>query len=48
MDDIYSGLLAQLLLFEEFYSLSRKETKLVNKIKKCLRELITLYEKEII
>lgn len=45
MSDIYNGLLAQLDLLEDFYYLSVKEQVLINKIKKGLKELIKLYEK---
>lgn len=45
MNDIYNGLLAQLDLIEDFYHLSVKEQILINKIKKGLKELIKLDEK---
>ena len=45
MSDIYNGLLAQLDLIEDFYHLSVKEQVLINKIKKGLKELIKLNEK---
>lgn len=47
MDDIYRGILAQVELFEEFYTLNKKEIKKVNLIKKCLKELIIINDKEI-
>lgn len=47
MDDIYRGLLAQIELFEEFYTLNRNEIKKVELIKKCLKELIIIYDNEI-
>lgn len=46
MSDIYNGLLAQLDLIEDFYHLSVKEQVLINKIKKGLKELIKIYDKE--
>lgn len=45
MSDIYNGLIAQLDLIEDFYHLSVKERVVINKIKKGLKELIKLYEK---
>lgn len=45
MNDIYNGLLAQFDLIKDFYHLSVKEQVLINKIKKGLKELIKLDEK---
>ncbi len=44
MYNIYSCLLAQVELIEEFYSSSLRERIKLFKLKKCLRELISLYE----
>lgn len=46
MEDIFQGILAQIELIEEFYCLSLKEQVQINKIKKGLKELIKIYEKE--
>lgn len=46
MEDIFQGILAQIELIEEFYCLSLKEKVQINKIKKCLKELIKIYDKE--
>ena len=46
MEDIFQGILAQIELIEEFYCLSLKEQVQINKIKKCLKELIKIYDKE--
>lgn len=46
MEDIFQGILAQVELIEEFYCLSLKEQVQINKIKKCLKELIKIYDKE--
>lgn len=46
MSDIYNGIIAQLDLLEEFYSLNLKEKSYIIKIKKGLKELIKLYEKD--
>lgn len=46
MEDIFQGILAQIELIEEFYVLSLKEQVQINKIKKGLKELIKIYEKE--
>lgn len=47
MDDIYNGILAQIELIEEFYNLNVKERMKIKQIKKGLKELIKLYEKDI-
>lgn len=46
MDDIYNGILAQIELIEEFYNLNVKEHMKIKQIKKGLKELIKLYEKD--
>lgn len=46
MEDIFQGILAQVELIEEFYCLSLKEQVQINKIKKGLKELIKIYDKE--
>lgn len=46
MEDIFQGILAQIELIEEFYCLSLKEQVQINKIKKGLKELIKIYDKE--
>lgn len=46
MEDIFQGILAQIELIEEFYVLSLKEQVQINRIKKGLKELIKIYEKE--
>lgn len=46
MEDIFQGILAQIELIEEFYCLSLKEQVTINKIKKGLKELIKIYDKE--
>lgn len=46
MEDIFQGILAQIELIEEFYCLSLKEQVQINRIKKGLKELIKIYEKE--
>ena len=46
MDDIYKGILAQIELIEEFYNLNVKERMKIKQIKKGLKELIKLYEKD--
>lgn len=46
MDDIYNGILAQIELIEEFYNLNVKERMKIKQIKKGLKELIKLYEKD--
>lgn len=46
MDDIYNGILAQIELIEEFYNLIVKERMKIKQIKKGLKELIKLYEKD--
>ena len=45
MSDIYNGLLAQMEMIEDFYHLSVKEQVQINKIKKGLKELIKIDEK---
>lgn len=46
MRDIYVGILAQIELIEDFYILSYKEQVQILKIKKGLKELIKIYDKE--
>lgn len=46
MEDIFQGILAQIELIEEFYCLSLKEQVQITKIKKGLKELIKIYDKE--
>lgn len=46
MSDIFNGLLAQIELIEDFYILSYKEQVQILKIKKGLKELIKIYDKE--
>lgn len=44
MYNIYSCLLVQIELIEEFYCSSLRERIKIFKLKKCLKELIKLYE----
>lgn len=46
MEDIFKGILAQVELIEEFYVLDLKEQVKIKRIKKGLKELIKLYEKD--
>lgn len=46
MIDIYNGIFAQIELIEEFYNLNIKERMKIKQIKKGLKELIKLYEKD--
>lgn len=46
MRDIYVGILSQIELIEDFYILSYKEQVQILKIKKGLKELIKIYDKE--
>lgn len=45
MEDIFKGMLASLELIEEFYVLDFKEIRKIRQIKKGLKELIKLNEK---
>lgn len=46
MKEIFEGIFAQLELIEEFYDLNVKERIKIKQIKKGLKEMIKLYEKD--